>query len=265
MVVNSRTLGRSDLSPTPARRAVSIHQRSRQTIRSRRTPPVHRLAVRSDKLKRDCHNRDIRSRPLRNPYSLSRHQIAPHLAGDTRATIHLTLPVICAGRAPTAAHSKPDSGAPTLRGRPALQAANHLPDSESPAAAVHSQSGDVFATCRGLLGCSLRAGGNQRIVRGVAGTTRSGSLGWEDGRVPVAAAIGNEQHLIVTALRYTARGITVRADDSHRSRRCRETGGAGWSSWPWWSGFALCTRGSGRSRITLRALRPFSTARQADG
>jgi hypothetical protein len=103
------------------------------------------------------------------------------------------------------------------------------------------------------------------MVRGVAGTTRCGSLGREGGRVPVAAAIGDEQHLIIIALRHTARGITVRADDSHRSGHRRETGGAGWSSWTLWSGFALITGGSRRSRITLRALRPFSAAQQADG
>ena len=106
---------------------------------------------------------------------------------------------------------------------------------------------------RGSLRCSLSAGGDQRIVHRIADATRCGPLGRKDGRVPRGAAIGNEQHFIVTALHRTVRRIAIGADDpnrgGHAGGACR----------------ALFTRGPGRSRITLLALRPFSAAHEADG
>jgi hypothetical protein len=104
--------------------------------------------------------------------------------------------------------------------------------------------------CWGSPGRGLHAGGDQRTVRRVADATRCGPLGREGGRVPGAAAIGDEQHLIVTALRGTARRIAVRANDP---RRRRPSGGTRRAGWPRRSGLACRTRRPGWSRIALFA------------
>jgi hypothetical protein len=109
---------------------------------------------------------------------------------------------------------------------------------------------------RSLLRCSLRAGSDQWIIRRIADATRCGSLGRQVGRVPRWAAIGNEQHFIVTALGRAVRRIAADAQDPNRGGH---TGRASWSC------RALFTRGPGRSRITLVALRSLSAAHQADG
>jgi hypothetical protein len=107
----------------------------------------------------------------------------------------------------------------------------------------------LIACCRSL-GCGLRAGSDQRIIRRVADTTRCGPLGREGRSVPGATAIGDEQHLIIAALSRAACRVAVRADDPRRRRRSGGTRGAGR---PWRSGIAFRSRRPGWSRITLFA------------
>ena len=154
------------------------------------------------------------------------------------------------GRQPTAELA--DLNNPILQpwARDVVRKRNELVLAGQPVYAPHS-SLLAGRSRRRLLG--LRAGGDERIVGGVAGAAGRGPLGREGGRVSHAAAIGDEEHFVIAALRHTAGRIAAGAHDPHRARRPRRPGRPG---------VALGARRTGRSRIALLAGK-FSAAREA--